>query len=374
MNKVVLRSAMSIAAVAVVAAGCGASSDDANSAESGGVAASPLAELLGWNTDRSPAEDRAKQLEVEEAVAACMRAEGFEYVPVDYEAQSGGGISDEDAALSADPQAYGEKYGYGVVFNYEQYEEPYLSGDGESRPGFDYVDPNQEYLDSLSENERQAYEEVLWGVAVFEAPAEESVEDGVDEGVSTAQPQTAEEMGCQGSAQLEVFGDQIVVDPEIGSRIDEFFRSTEDDPEIQAAERDWLDCLAGEAELGDIDGFEVTSPDSIYEYLSLKKAIAQGKEVAPIDPATGEPTGGADYEGGYSSFENEDGTGWAYFGPDEPIKEDALEELRRFELDLWNTDWSCQQEVDMRGVRERLEQRLVDDLLAEFPDLGNADS
>jgi hypothetical protein len=46
-------------------------------------AASPLAELMGWDQQYNEVEGRAQQLEQEEAVAACMREEGFEYTPVD---------------------------------------------------------------------------------------------------------------------------------------------------------------------------------------------------------------------------------------------------------------------------------------------------
>ena len=90
----------------------------------------PLAELMGWQGE-SPEESRRKQLEVEDLVATCMREEGWEYIPVDYAAQYP--EQDESIELQQDPEAFGEKYGYGVVYNYEQWEEPSLLGEENPR-------------------------------------------------------------------------------------------------------------------------------------------------------------------------------------------------------------------------------------------------
>src|SRR5687767_10677743 len=80
----------------------------------------PLAELMGWGV-QEPAEQRRLELEREQAIADCMRAEGWEYEPVDWSAQMPE-ESEEDMALFADPEAFGAKYGYGVARNYELYE------------------------------------------------------------------------------------------------------------------------------------------------------------------------------------------------------------------------------------------------------------
>ncbi|HWL45790.1 MAG TPA: hypothetical protein VNQ73_22805 [Ilumatobacter sp.] len=75
---------------------------------------SPLAELLGWNTD--PVEQRRQELEIQELAGQCMREYGWEYTPVDYGVHQAPVI---DGVDMSDPQAYGEKYGYGVMYNYE---------------------------------------------------------------------------------------------------------------------------------------------------------------------------------------------------------------------------------------------------------------
>ncbi len=70
---------------------------------------------MGWVGD--PVEQRRQELEIQEKVADCMQAEGWEYTPVDWSAQ----MPESDVDMS-DPEAYGEKYGYGVMYNYETYE------------------------------------------------------------------------------------------------------------------------------------------------------------------------------------------------------------------------------------------------------------
>ena len=133
------------AALAMSAAACG--DPEAESA------ASPLNEL--WGEPESQAEMRAKQLAQEEAVATCMKAEGWEYTPVDYTAQ----FNDQPEWIDPSTPGYGEKYGYGIVYGYEVYEWPYIDEDGnyaEDSPmgGGSFEDPNMEYVNSLKRQSR----------------------------------------------------------------------------------------------------------------------------------------------------------------------------------------------------------------------------
>src|SRR5215216_4106318 len=115
------RLALLVTAVAVLAAAlpaCGDPQQESN--------ASPLAAMFG--EPESEAEMRAKQLQQEEAVAGCMKAEGWEYTP-----------------------GYGEQHGYGIVYSFETYELPYLDADGnyaEDSPmnGREFEDPNADYV------------------------------------------------------------------------------------------------------------------------------------------------------------------------------------------------------------------------------------
>lgn len=336
-----------VAAVTTVLVACGATDDDTEATN-----ADPLAELLGWDVNQSPAEQRAQQLAVEEAVQTCMRAEGFEYTPVDYTAQFG--ADEEDVELYNDPQAYGEKYGYGVVHNYEQYEEPYLLGEEDGSFGPTFEDPNQEYVDSLSDNERDDYYRVLNGDFMFDEPA-------IDEGGSEEfEPPAIEDQGCYGQAQIDVFGgDRFQLDPEVEQRLQDFYSNVQTDPEIDAAQQDWLDCMKKEqpeALESDVSGFTVTGPDSMYQLFDFKKSEAMGMSTIDYEST----------DDGGSSYGSE--------GEPTPIPDDELESLRTLEMSTWKIDYECQKDADIPGIQQRIQQRLVDDLKAEFPELGNSNS
>lgn len=70
-----------------------------------------------------------------------------------------------------DPQGFGEKYGYGVMYDYELYE----TGDGPIDGGFE--DPNQEYIMGLSPAEQEAFNRALYGVQV-DGPARTDADSG----------------------------------------------------------------------------------------------------------------------------------------------------------------------------------------------------
>jgi hypothetical protein len=354
-----------VALFALTACGGGGdgSSDDAT--------ASPLADLMGWG-DYDAVETRRQDLAVEEAIVACMREEGFEYQPQDYSSQYDSGAGDEDYALQQDsPEAYGEKYGYGVVRNYELYEEPYIGDEGEgggfSGPGFD--DPNEDYVMSLSDSERDAYYEVLYG-----PPQQEQMYDETDpEGTQVMYAPPLEDQGCQGKARLEVVGDEPMNDPEIQEALNDVFSAQQDDPRMEDAQLEWVDCMGDTTTEYDVpDGMTIERPDSMYQLLEALKATAMGQQTLPIDPDTGEPIGDFDDSQGYSSYQNEDGTGFAYVGERTVIPEEALERLRADELALWAKDWGCQKDADIQDLRLQVEQDAVDDLVARFPQLGDA--
>ena len=60
-------------------------------------------------------------------------------------------------------------------------------------------------------------------------------------------------------------------------------------------------------------------------------------------------------------------------GTDQPeVDEQAIEDLRAEELQIWTDDQTCQDQVDMLQVRRDAEQRAADQILEEFPELGDS--
>ncbi|MGV3711608.1 hypothetical protein [Pseudolysinimonas sp.] len=201
-----------------------------------------------------------QQTRVEELVAACMSDEGFEYIPVD-QTQSGGYSFSGD---EWDPESrdWVEQYGYGAV----DWPGRDIQPDPEDIP----VDPNQDYVASLSESERNAYYEVLYGPQPTE---EELGEDGSYE----YDPDNA---GCYGSAQQEVQG----ADPwsaeefkPVTDAINTFYQDVQNAPALADLNRAWSACMT---EAG-FSGF-ATQPDaqnSIYDEINaFYEARPEGAE------------------------------------------------------------------------------------------------
>lgn len=355
------------ALAAALLASCGGSSGGDGGGGAPTTTISPLAELMGW-TNESPTESRRKQLRIEELVADCMREQGWEYTPVDYAAQDPVAADPDWELQMNDPEAFGEKHGYGVAYNYELYEEPSLLGETDGPKGAPMdtpvTDPNAEFVQSLSESEQQDYYESLYGKQMMEVPV-----NGTDSGTVPAPVElTPEQQGCYGQASAEVYPqNQTMNDPDIQERLNEYWEDQQDAPELQAAYEDWRACMAEDGELVDEFGKPVETPNDIYSYLDGLKNEALGLEAREV---TQEEMNGV-IEGMYSAMTDEDGNGVAWIGTPEPMDDAALEELRTTEIALWKRDHACQDDARLAEISVELEQRFVDELVAEFPELGS---
>jgi hypothetical protein len=331
-----------LAALAAVLSACGDPAQESN--------ASPLAAMFG--EPESEAEMRANQLQQEEAVAGCMKAEGWEYTPIDYAAQ----WNDMPAYEDPNTPGYGEQHGYGIVYGFEVYELPYLDADGNyaedgpmNGPGFE--DPNAEYVGSLSPEEQNEYYISLSGDwSKYEQP--EIGEDG--EQVWESPP--LEEQGCYGKAQHDVYGEQPYNDQDFNERQSELFEDLENDPAIDDAEITWSDCMFERNP--DYDFF---GPQDTYTY--VQNMLNEARGIDPIEPMP---------EGGFSSVApaatvviSEDGKPGG--GSQRLPTEAELDEIEAAEIELWKTDQKCSDESGLAEIRRQREQELVDTLRAEFP-------
>lgn len=332
MGRFARRGAAAAVVAMLVMAGCGSGSSGPSQAELLDPMNSPMAKLLGY--DISPADQKVKQLETEQAVADCMKDEGWEYKPVDYSSMSSGTAwEDEYAEQMADPVAYGEKYGYGIVRQNDLSDQ--MNEDG----GSSYVDPNQDYLESLSMDESQAYQEALYGKQSME-PMGDS-----DEYI----PPPIEEQGCYGKANAEVYG-AAMSDPDFQTKMNDFYENAQNDPEIVAANKVWATCMSA------IDqSYEWKTPDDIWSDLYDRLSVAQGYTMMTDEDGStySEPT--MDADGNYVEPE---------------VDEAKIEQLRTDEIAIWADDFRCQGEAKILQVRRDIEQRMADDLLEEFPELG----
>jgi len=155
-----------------------------------------------------------------------MAAEGFEYVPVD-QSQNGGIVFSGDE-WNPDSREWVEQYGYGAV--------NFPGRDDRPEPGQEWFDPNQDYVQSLSESEMTAYYETLYGPS----PTEEQLDEdgGYQYDWSTA--------GCYGSAQHEVQGNDPYSSDEhkpLMDALNEFYTNLQNHASLTELNRAWASCM-----------------------------------------------------------------------------------------------------------------------------------
>ena len=175
----------------------------------------PINEYLGGSED--PAADLAAAREAErlhqEAVATCMKEQGFDHHPVLNSFWSSADVT-TDAELGT--RAYAEKYGFEI----------HLRPPSEVQPP--PVDPNQALVESMTGEEREAYEAALYGDPTVDGAAGQ---------------------GClQQESASTGWGQQLPVhDPEwqeVWAELDRRTAQLERDPDLVAARESWATCMA----------------------------------------------------------------------------------------------------------------------------------
>lgn len=272
-----------------------------------------------------------RQNQIEELIASCMVAEGFEYVPYDY-SDDGGMIAfgpDEDDGPEWGTRAYVEQYGFGYSTYYDDAHFGDVVADDDFFDDGLWHDPNSDYLNSLSDAELDAYYEALDGP---QPDWENMTEDEMLDYVYV-------QGGCRGEAETELGGDpyQGLWENEqfnqIMERMDSIYLELEFHPEIAALEPAWADCIA------DAGYPEFSARSDVWE--AVDQRVMELWDTA--DPQTG-----------------------AY----DP---ELLAEVQEFEIALAVADFDCAEEVDYDQTQLRvqfeLEQRFIDENRAALDEL-----
>jgi hypothetical protein len=210
----------------------------------------------------------AKQLEVENKTAACMRSLGWEYIPVDYSV-----INEGSNHFDFDADAFGKQWGYGIatIIGHED-ENPYGGPGGEK----EFVDPNQAYAEGLSESDRNAYYGDLYGPQEFE-PSDTVPADTMP----AYDPATAK--GCSNESYYAVYGDTAVFNDDLSEDLSTLEEDINSDERMVAATEKWVACM------NDAGFKQFSKRDEIYSYLSDRVSEAmgwnEGSDRGPV-PAT----------------------------------------------------------------------------------------
>jgi len=304
-------------ALAVVLAGCSGSDDAPAAAEQ----ESPLTEYMNavYGGDLSPEEQEQKYAEElvqqEELVAECMQEQGFEYAPN----TAGSSFSAGDGTeWQPDDREWVSQYGYGAV-NSPYSEQPAVEEE--------YVDPNGDYVMSLSESEQTAFYEALYGPTPSE---EEMGEDGSYE-------YDWETAGCQGAAQHEVAGEDPSQSEEfkpLFDAINEHYEGMASWPGMAELDEAWAACMDAAGH-----GGHTTQSDAQMSVFDDLNAIYEANTSAD-GAMTGEPD------------------------------QAALDALAEEEVELALADLDCREETDYSDrsaeITREVEQQFVDDHKAEL--------
>lgn len=204
----------------------------------------------------------AQEKEREEAIASCMTDEGFEYTPELAEITVPDSNEDELDPMSRE---FAELYGYGAINN------PWMDDGAAEEPAA--ANPNQEYIDSLSESEATAYYAALYG-SVDEEMEDENYE------------YRWQDAGCQGFAQHKTAGE----DPwesedfaQLRENLNGLYARFERSPQLAELDAKWSGCMdeAGEP------GFDtqMSAANSIYDEMNrIYEASAESDPEGLSDP------------------------------------------------------------------------------------------
>jgi hypothetical protein len=269
---------------AALVAGCG---DDNKSNE----APQELEDTLGFGSG-----DGAKEVQsrVENRIRDCMKAQGFDYVPVDPFAQQQAltgkaRISDEE---------FTRQFGYGIST---------LFGKGNQQS-----DPNERIRNGLSPADRAAYDRALGG----ENPGM-TFADALDSGDFT------ELGGCTKAASEAAFGGAAVL-TSLVEKLDELDERIIQDQRMVKATEKWSACIVDK-------GYRYEEPDEIDSDIEERFKSIVG---AGVPPGTATPPQGVSYDRA------------------------ALTDLQREEVRVANADLDCEKrdiEPVERDVRPQYE-------------------
>lgn len=312
-----------VAAAALVLTSC---SGDSESDSSPSWEDSPLGKIMsqayGYDPDPDAMQERfqAEEKQRQELMAECMSEQGFEYVP-----HTPAGMFDWSGdEYDPESEEWVSQWGYGAV--------DWPGRDEMVNPGEEDQDPNQKHVEEMSESERQAYYEALYGP---QPDPSEIEEDGSYEW-------NWETAGCQGKAQHELQAENPLESDEhkqLMEAINAFYMESAESPEMADIDAKWASCMADAGH----DGFtrQQDAAESIYQELN-------------------------------TYYESQSEAAQAEEGVQQPSPEDdpELKKIQEQEVELALADLKCREKTNYRDeqmkVQYKLEEQFISEHKAEF--------
>lgn len=246
--------------------------DDSDSGDRGvdadAEAGDAIGDLLGipiGDDDAMEAYFADVQRDTEESIARCMAAEGFEYT-----ANNLNVFDTLDTELDRDSREYAETYGFGIASNeFDEFIDAFE----------DYTDPNEEYVESLSPGEAEAYQVALTGFTEEELIAR--FQDATTEDFDQFTPS-----GCQGEAFESSFA-LMSVFMAFGDEFEDLEDRVEADPRLVAARAGWSGCMGESGFRFDTEDDAASSIRERYQSIVSEGRLSSDSAVEPADPDSG---------------------------------------------------------------------------------------
>lgn len=291
-----------------------------------------MADFFGYGNEDPEAQEaefREQEARIQEAVRQCMAEAGFEYQPA---------LPPEGSFMVGeewDEEEYVKTQGFGITTwygNEELTEGPVVEEE--------WVDPNQEMLEAMSESEATAWNEALYGTQEEQEASQ----------ISRVDPETGEEYfemtgygpGCFGEAQEAEYGDMEATQElwtELQPAMDAMYQQVEADPRIVELNEQWAACMAEK-------GYEYESmtamQESVYTDFQERFDAIVGPNGGFADPFAGMTQEEIDAFFAEKTQEEID----AFFAAAEEeaqqnVDQEALAALQQEEIDLAVADYEC---------------------------------
>ena len=228
--------AAAVGTALVLLASCGGG-DSSNSGEA------PVEEQLGLEQDGI----LVRQAKAENIIRDCMKAQGFDYIPVDPQAQRAAlvgqaGMSEED---------FNKQFGYGITTLYDK------------EQTVDAANPNIPIRNGLSDADKAAYDHALYGDDTS-ATFGQALDTGDYSRLG----------GCTKEAAEKVFGG-VAVFQSLQEKLDELDSSILEDDRMVKAVQAWSKCM------GDAGFSDLTEQDQVDSTLTAQLEAIVGPPDAP---------------------------------------------------------------------------------------------
>ncbi len=327
------------------------SSNDADS--DGEPSGSPLSDFLGndlfgfdGDNEAAQAEYEAQERKRQEKVVECMRAQGFEHKAQDPSQYS---FFEEADGLEYGSREWVEKYGFGATtqsFSQSQLGDGLVGYDDSGNAEREFEDPNDEYVSSLGEAEREAYYAALYGNEP-DIDMESLSEEEIDEFFENFQPD-----GCDAEARED--DDQYAFYNDFSDELQEMYEAIQADPRVIEAEAKIAACVSDK-------GLVYVSQEEVYEYFYAKIEPMQASLYNNFE----DPAADLDFE----TMSEEEIEAFYEAIPEPQLSDEdkaLLGEIQAEEIELALAVTDCgggfdQQQDLFRELQKEYEQKFLDD-------------